>query len=571
MAASTGIWTVDDEGGADFKTIQEAINAANPGDTIFVHSGTYYENVVVNKSITLIGENRDFTIINGTETGSVVTIEADNVSVQGFTIMKSNKVFPHAGIFVKPPYRGNVIANNRVIENYYGISLAFGGDSVYGNIISNNTCDGIRFFNSFNNFVSDNVISFNELAGISLYNSEGNMIYGNTISDNLFYGIFIYSSVNNMISANTIVNNPSAGVFIIFSSNNNTFYHNNFNNIFQVRTDGSKNFWSYNNEGNYWSNYNGTDFYSGLNQDRPGSDGIGEIPYNIDENNIDTRPLMGVFSKFDISYKGEKYQVNIISNSTISDFQFQIGTETGNKIMRFKPIGNESMAGFCRIMIPTELMSYPYIIFFGYDEISPTFLDVSNETNVYLYFTYLHENQSVTIISSELYSELLDIFYDLNATYYQLLSSYAQLQRNFEELNASYQYLYNLNETFFDFLEDYEMLQENFYSLNATYYDLIQVYGELRKDFSDLNVTYQELFNAFVLLLGNYTQLQEKYQELSISYQDHLRSYSENVSNVQNLTYVLAAVTAILIIVTTYLSKCAHSSSTQKIKRFGAE
>jgi hypothetical protein len=71
--------------------------------------------------------------------------------------------------------------------------------------------------------------------------------------------------------------------------------------------------------------------------------------------------------------------------------------------------------------------------------------------------------------------------------------------------------------------------------------------------------------------LGNFTQLQEDYQLLNSSYQDHLRSYSENVSNVQNLTYVLAAVTAILIIVTTYLSKRAHGGGTLKIKRFEEE
>ena len=58
-------WTVDDDGPADFYTIQGAINAASPGDTIFVYSGTYYENVVVNKTVSLIGENRSNTIIDG--------------------------------------------------------------------------------------------------------------------------------------------------------------------------------------------------------------------------------------------------------------------------------------------------------------------------------------------------------------------------------------------------------------------------------------------------------------------------------------------------------------------------
>ena len=62
-AAAT--WTVDDDGPADFSTIQEAINAASPGDTIFVRNGIYYEIVVVNKTVSLVGESKETTIVNG--------------------------------------------------------------------------------------------------------------------------------------------------------------------------------------------------------------------------------------------------------------------------------------------------------------------------------------------------------------------------------------------------------------------------------------------------------------------------------------------------------------------------
>ena len=44
--------------------------------------------------------------------------------------------------------------------------------------------------------------------------------------------------------------------------------------------------------GNYWSDYNGTDFYSGTNQNVTGSDGIGDTSYIIDVNNVDRYPLM---------------------------------------------------------------------------------------------------------------------------------------------------------------------------------------------------------------------------------------------------------------------------------------
>jgi len=70
----------------NYPTIQEAINAANEGDTIFVRNGTYYEHVVVNKTVSIVGQSRDSTIIDGNGIGTVVIVVADNVSFSGFTV-----------------------------------------------------------------------------------------------------------------------------------------------------------------------------------------------------------------------------------------------------------------------------------------------------------------------------------------------------------------------------------------------------------------------------------------------------------------------------------------------------
>jgi parallel beta-helix repeat protein len=197
-ANPTRTWIVDTVGeGADFRTVQEAINNASAGDTIFVRNGTYHENVVINKSITLLGEEKTSTIIDGNGTDSVIFIEdADNITVKGFTLKNSGTfLFNSSGVLIERS-NGITISDNIIYTNYNGISL----------IYSNNT------------IIYDNNISKNFYTGISLYSSANTLISSNIILDN-YNGIsFIYSS-SAVISANTIMNN-SCGISLTFSSGN---------------------------------------------------------------------------------------------------------------------------------------------------------------------------------------------------------------------------------------------------------------------------------------------------------------------------------------------------------------
>jgi nitrous oxidase accessory protein NosD len=68
-SASAATLTVDDSGGAMYTKIQEAVNAASPGDTIYVNDGTYKENIVIPKSLTLNGQNMSNVIIDGGKSG----------------------------------------------------------------------------------------------------------------------------------------------------------------------------------------------------------------------------------------------------------------------------------------------------------------------------------------------------------------------------------------------------------------------------------------------------------------------------------------------------------------------
>jgi parallel beta-helix repeat protein len=345
-------WIVDDDGPAHFRKIQDAINVATSGDTILVRAGTYYENVVVNKSLLLIGENKDATVIDGGGTGNVLNITASHVVVENFTIMNSGG-WPSSGVHlmrisnstiknsnIKNNYYGivleesssNTISENIITNNdYYGISIGSSSNSnkVFRNRLEDNIGDGIYIGYSSKNTVSANNMTRNGSTGIFLYFASNNTIFKNNIKENKDGIVLLDSSNNNTISENNVVANTHIGIFIgeliISGSSNNTIYgntltansyygiifenssdnkifHNNFNNTNQVLSVDSMNVWDdgYPSGGNYWSDYTGVDVYSGPNQDKPGDDGIGDTPYVIDENNQDNYPFMGPWTPQDM-------------------------------------------------------------------------------------------------------------------------------------------------------------------------------------------------------------------------------------------------------------------------------
>jgi len=530
----------------NYKTIQGAINNASSGATIFVRKGTYHEHVVINKTITLVGEDSDLTIIDGNKTNNVVFVRAKNVIIKNFTVTQSG-MYPYSGILMDHSM-GCIISNNKIINNYEGINVLYsssnvicgntllnnydgiylyplGNNVISGNTVVSNKYYGMLFYSSSNNVISGNTVVSNKYYGMLFYSSSNNVISGNTVVSNKYDGMFFYSSSNNVISGNALLYNNNFGIDLASSSSNNTIYHNNFNNTNQARSEW-ENIWNYGNEGNYWSNYTGQD----INQD-----GIGDDPYVIDAVNKDDYPLMGVFYEFNITLEGEAYNITIVSNSTISVFMFQIGAETGNKIIRFNTTAKDGTLGFCRVKIPTALMNYPYIVLVDSEEIIPTVLNVSNEAYAYLYFTYHNENNAIAIISSKTL-----------ALYFELLDGYVKLQKD----------LYDLNKTYYALLGNYSILLSNYTQLLS---GLNTAYHELLDNYNDLNKT----LNA---LSGNYSQLQSSFHDLNDSYQEHLLDYSEQMQNIRNLTYILAALAAILIITTIYLSKREHTNVTTRIK-----
>ena len=240
---------VGGSGEGNYTKIQDAIDNASDGDTVFVYddSSPYNEFVWINKSIDLIGEDRNTTVIDGWGTGYrvVVYITADNVSVTGFTILDCG-VFMEKGIIIYKAANvivsGNIIKNNNLegvdnflssnttifgntfIDNPVGIGLGGSGATVRGNTITNHTF-GIALQSS-SNVIEENTIFlskkpelFNNTWGIALKLSSNNTIKGNRIINHLWGIQIIQDSNNNIISGNTLINS-FVGIYLHESSYN---------------------------------------------------------------------------------------------------------------------------------------------------------------------------------------------------------------------------------------------------------------------------------------------------------------------------------------------------------------
>jgi len=190
----------------DYEKIQEAIDNARKGDTIFIKSGIYYENLIIEISIKLIGEDKNSTIIDGSQNGSVIKILKDFVFINDLTIQNSSK--------------------------------------------DTNGFSAIESYSADNYFVRNNIKD--NMDGINLKDGDNNTIMYNHFTNNQNEAIYINSPYNTIYKNNIIGNN--AGVYLNINATNNLIKQNNFiENRRQAYFDSNLldlNLWS----GNYWDN-----------------------------------------------------------------------------------------------------------------------------------------------------------------------------------------------------------------------------------------------------------------------------------------------------------------------------
>jgi len=343
-ATSSRVITVNPGG-----SIQEAINNADEGDTIIVKSGTYHEwPIVVNKTLTIIGESLENTIIEGNGEADVLfQVVASNVAIENFTLQKTDVSF-----------------------------------SVQGT--------AIRISKAINVKVSD-VYTKDTFCGIELLSSNLTKVAGCKISSSMAYGVNIHDkSVNNTFVANTIANN-SIGVSIADSASQyNTFYHNNFINNTSQASVMSLNYFDngYPSGGNFWSDHIKTDLKHGVYQNESGSDGI------VDENYLGDRyPLANPLTSLEVCVNGEQFEVEVSTNSSLNSYAFNFE----EKCLTLFSGGVDGTVGSCRVSIPKRLLSCDspsqWNITLSNSE-QLTYLASEDGERAYLYFTY---NQSYSI------------------------------------------------------------------------------------------------------------------------------------------------------------------------------
>lgn len=201
-------------------SIAELIAQAAPGSTVTVPAGTYHEQVVIDKPLTLVGEG--WPVIDAGRAGDVIRVTASDVTVRGFVIQGSAREVSDEPAAIRVRADRATIEGNRVRDCLYGIVLE---DSVGHHVLNNQVSSILEFhperrghalylWHTDGNVVTGNVVT-GAKDGIFVGFSTHNQVEGNHIAD-ARYGIhYMYADHNAFV--NNVFRNSVAGAAIMFS------------------------------------------------------------------------------------------------------------------------------------------------------------------------------------------------------------------------------------------------------------------------------------------------------------------------------------------------------------------
>ena len=351
--------------------LQEIINNAQQGDIIYLKKGNYTQyRIMVNKSLTIVGEDPEKTIISGNnqeDATVILDVLADDVIIKNLTFTGAASGVPPGG------GRALILADVK-------------------------------------NVTIQDCIIYACPYGIEISNSSNNNIMRNNITQTSYAISFVEGSQSNIVAYNNIYNNSIGISFAGSNDINNKIYNNNFiDNINNIGGLWGNNSWyfDYTVGGNYWSDYNGADVFSGVYQNETGSDGIGDEPYQYQGQDLDKYPYMRKIHCFEaLKTDNFGYFVIVSTNSTqISNFTFK----AEQKSISFTV--SQSSPAYCRIIIPNKLLhaeTNEWIITADSEKVND-YTAISNQEFTALFFTYPPETNQITIKGTTAIPELTPI------------------------------------------------------------------------------------------------------------------------------------------------------------------
>ena len=213
--------TVDINGDGDYTSIQAAIDNATEGETIRVWAGTYEEEIMVNTTLSLIGNGSTDTTIKGSrglKTNTVI-VNADHCNISGFNITDGGRDNGDAGLKIFSDW--NTIQNNNISNNGEdGLSIIEADHNLIDNNIMNSHKErGIVLDGANNNTISNLTCAYNTYGAIVDHHSNFNRIINSDFSNNEHHGVYLSDGSYNNTLDNLTIKFIESGNGIIFESN----------------------------------------------------------------------------------------------------------------------------------------------------------------------------------------------------------------------------------------------------------------------------------------------------------------------------------------------------------------